>query len=956
MAFDFGRGREGEEFGPPPPEFRIRRPRSALGSFGNYNRWIFIAVALLLLYIVLNTARGLYVDWLWFEGAGFRGVYSKMLTTRLWLFFGGAAIFLVFFGVNVYIAGRAATNVRPGGFADFDAAALRRLYQLGLIAGSIFLAIIFGTVASSEWLTVLQYMNRQPFGVEDPQFGRDISFFVFTLPAMEFAQGWLLGVAVVTTLVCAGLYLSRFLMFGVRPGDERPTKTHLALLLTVVVALFLWRYWLDTFELSFSERGAVFGASYADINARLPFIYVSAAMAVVTIVALAVAIFQRGVVIPMAAMGAWVVVAIVGTVIYPGFVQRFTVQPNELELEREYIQRNIDMTRRAFGLDDLEERQFPAAPEVTQQEITANPETVQNIRLLDVRPLLQTYSQIQTIRPLYEFRDVDIDRYTIDGVVRQVLISARELSPSRLPATAQTWVNRRLQYTHGYGIVMSPVNEVVQEGLPELFMRDIPVTGKLPLTRPEVYYGEEPDHYVIVTTEAREFDYPIGEGSAQNVFEGAGGVQLSSLFRRLLFAWEFGDVNIAISDSLTDESRILWRRNIRQRIETLAPFLTLDKDPYVVVADGRMYWIQDAYTATTLFPYSTRVGNLPAENQLGGYNYVRNSVKVVIDAYDGTTTFYIADEDDAMIQTYARTFPEMFTPLEEMPAALRAHLRYPEDLFLAQVNVYRTYHIKDADALYNREDIWGIPNEIFEGSEVPLQPYYVIMRIPGEPDPEFVLIMPLVPARRANTIAWVAARSDGEHYGKLLSFRFPTDTLVFGPRQVESRIDQDAQISAQFSLWERSGSRVIRGNLLMVPIGNGNLYVEPIYLRAETSQLPELKRVVIVNGNRIAMEPTLERALDVVFGRAAPTAPTTDTTGAGPPAASPTPGVTPAPAQTPTPRPEVTPGNVADLARQAEEAFTRAQAALRNGDLATYQQEINRAQELVRQIAQQTGQ
>ncbi|HXH20946.1 MAG TPA: UPF0182 family protein [Dehalococcoidia bacterium] len=955
MAFDFGRGREGEDFGPPPPPFRIRRQRSPFAAFGDYNRWVFLGVALLLLYIVLNTAKGLYVDWLWFEGAGYRSVYSKMLTTRLWLFFGGAGLFLVYFGFNAYIAARSVLRLRPAAFADFDAAALRRLYLLGLIAGSLFLAIIFGTIASSEWMTVLQYLNRQSFGVEDPQFGRDVSFFVFTLPALDFAQDWLLGVAVMTTLVCAALYLSRFLLIGVRPEEERPSKAHLCFLLIVVVGLFIWRYWLSTFELSFSENGPVFGATYADVKARLPFIWVSAAMAVITIGALAFAVFTRGVVVPMAAMGAWVVVAVIGTVVYPAFVQRFSVQPNELELERPYIQRNIEMTRSAFGLDAIEERQFPAAPEVTPQEIAQNPETIQNIRLLDVRPLLQTYAQIQTIRPLYEFRDVDIDRYTIDGQRRQVLIAARELSPGRLPPTAQTWVNRRLQFTHGYGVVMSPVNEVVQEGLPELFMRDIPVVGKLPLTRPEIYYGEEPDHYVIVKTRAKEFDYPIGEGSAESVFEGEGGVQLSSLFRRLIFAWEFGDVNIAISDSLTDESRLLWRRNIKQRVQTLAPFLRLDKDPYIVVADGRLYWIQDAYTATSRYPYSTPVANLPAENQLNGANYVRNSVKVVIDAYDGTTTFYIADETDAMIQTYAKTFPRLFTSLDRMPASLRAHLRYPEDLFLAQVNVYRTYHIKEANALYNREDIWSVPNEVFEGGEVPVQPYYVIMRIPGEAEPEFALILPLVPARRSNTIAWVAARSDGANYGKLLAFRFPTDTLVFGPRQVESRIDQDAQISAQFSLWERAGSRVIRGNLLMIPIGNGNLYVEPIYLRAETSQLPELKRVVIVNGNRIAMEPTLDRALEVIFGRAAPTAPTADA-GAGPPSAAPTPGTPGVPAATATPRPATTPGNVADLARQAEEAFARAQAALRNGDLATYQQEINRAQELVQQIARQVGQ
>jgi uncharacterized membrane protein (UPF0182 family) len=802
-------------------------------------------------------------------------------------------------------------------------------------------------------------MNSQPFGIEDPQFGRDISFFVFKLPALRFFQSWLLGVAVITTLVVAGLYLSRFLLVGVRKEEERPTKAHLALLLVVVVALFVWRYWLNTFELDFSTSGTVFGATYTDIHARLPFLWISAGMAVATAVALIVTIFRQGVYLPMGVTAAWVIVAIVGTLLYPSFVQRFTVEPNELEKERTYIQRNIDSTRQAFGLDTIDERQFPAAPEVTPQEISQNPETVQNIRLLDVRPLKDTYAQIQTIRPLYEFRDVDIDRYLIDGERRQVLISARELSPSRLPIDAQSWVNRRLQFTHGYGVVMSPVNEVVQEGLPNLFVKDIPVTGKLPISRPEIYYGEEPDHYVIVTTDAKEFDYPLGETSVQNVFEGEGGVKLGSIFRRLIFAWEFGDVNIAISDSLTSESRLLWRRNIADRVATLAPFLKLDMDPYIVIADGKLYWIQDAYTTTSRYPYSTPTGALPAGNQLSGANYVRNSVKVVIDAYDGTTTFYVVDDTDAIVRTYMEIFPKLFTPLSQMPESLKAHLRYPEDLFQAQVNSYRTYHIKDANTLYNKEDLWTIPTEKFSNSEVLVDPYYVIMRIPGESQAEFVLFLPLVPARRANTIAWVGARSDGANYGKLLSFRFPTEALVFGPRQVESRIDQDTAISSQFSLWGREGSSVIRGNLLMIPVGSGNLYVEPIYLQSESSQLPELKRVIVVNGNRIAMEPTLERALEVVFGAAAPTTPVAVTPGGAAPTATATPS-TPAtpgpPTATATPRPAVTPGNIADLARQAEEAFQRAQTALRNGDLAGYQQEVNRAQELIQQIARQAGQ
>ena len=938
----FRRFPEGEDFGPPPPPFRIGRQRFDLRSFGGYNRWIVLGVALILVYVVLNTAKSIYVDWLWFDGVGYRSVYTKILQTQVLLFIGGAALFAAFFGANVFLAARPTLRNPAPGLAEAEAASLRRLYLLALIAGTLFLAAIFGSITANGWDTVLAYLERQPFGVDDPQFGRDVGFYVFTLPALRLAYGWLMGMAILTTLAATGLYLFRYLVAGVDEAAGAGTKRHLCLLLCLVVALFVWRYWLNRFELSFSASNAVaFGAGYADIHARLPLFYVRMALAGATAVVLLGAAFRRGVSLPLAAVGLWVAVSVLGGLVYPSTVQRLSVQPNELEKERQYIQRNIEMTRRAFALDAVDERPFPASPEVTSQEVAENPETLRNIRLLDVRPLLLTYAQIQTIRPLYEFIDVDIDRYVIDGARRQVMVAARELNSNRLPTDAQSWVNRRLQFTHGYGLVMSPVNEVVQEGLPALFLRDIPVVGELPVTRPEIYYGEESDYYVIVKTQAKEFDYPVGEVSVQAVFEGGGGVELGSILRRLVFAWEFRDINIAISGSVTGESRILFRRNVQQRVHTLAPFLTLDRDPYLVLAGGRLFWIQDAYTTTHRYPYSS-----PAP---AGYNYIRNSVKVVIDAYDGSTTFYLADPSDPIVQTYARIFPDLFTPIDEMPASLREHVRYPEDLFSAQVQQYRKYHIKDAGVLYNQEDIWNIPTELFSGTEVVVQPYYVIMRIPGEATEEFALILPLTPARRANTIAWVAARSDGANYGKLLAFRFPTDSLVFGPRQVESRIDQDPAISAQFSLWNQSGSSVIRGNLLMIPIGNGNLFLEPIYLQSASSQLPELKRVVVANGNRIAMEPTLGRSLEVIFGGAPATLPTgSPTPGAGTPTATPTPGA----AGTPTPA--GTPRSIAELAREADAAFQRAQEALRNGDFATYGREIARVEELIQQIVRAT--
>jgi uncharacterized protein len=946
------RWREGEEFGPPPPPFRIEPRRTRLGGLGGANRWIILAVALLLIFVFLNTARSLYVDWLWFEGVGYRSVYATMLTTRIWLFAAGTLIFLVFFGLNLILAGRSTIDSIAAGLDPLEAAAVRRLMLVAMIAASLFLAVIFGSIAAAQWDTMLRFLNRESWGINDPQFGRDIGFYVFTLPALNFFQGWLMGMAVITTLVVGGLYLTRFLMVGTRT-NEATTRMHLLALLAFIVVIFVWGYWLGIFELNFSSSSAVFaGAAYTDIHARLPFIYVLMFMGVLTAVGLIVAMFRGGILLPMGLMFVWIVVALVGRVLVPATVQRFTVDPNELAKERPYILRNIEATRHAFGLDQIDERPFPAILEVTADQIDASPETMRNIRLLDVRPLLQTYTQIQTIRPLYRFLDVDVDRYIIDGVRRQVMIAARELTPDRLPPDAQSWVNRRLQFTHGYGVVMSPVNEVVQEGLPEFFLRDIPVTGRVPLTRPEIYYGEQPEHYVIVKTKAEEFNYPDGDRNVMTVFEGEGGVQIGNFLRRLVFAWHFADLNIAISDAITNESRILFRRNIQERISTMAPFLRLDNDPYIVIADGRLFWIQDAYTHTSRYPYSR-----PSPE---GFNYIRNSVKVVVDAYDGSTTFYLMDEEDPMIRTYAKIFPDLLTPFEEMPQSLKAHIRYPEGLFLAQVNQYRTYHIQDAGVLYNREDIWSIPTELFAGSEVRVEPYYVIMRIPGEPVEEFTLIMPLTPANRENTIAWVAARSDGEHYGKLLAFRFPTDTFVFGPRQVESRIDQDPLISSQFALWNQSGSRVIRGNLLMIPIGDANLFIEPVYLQAQTSQLPELKRVIIVNGNRITMEPTLQRGLEVLFGGARPTPPGfEDMPGGTTPPQQPTPGEpTPGPAApTPTPRPvSPLPSDAAELARQADEAFQRAQQALRNGDFSTYGVEIARVEEIIRRLVQTASQ
>ncbi len=943
---------DGGQLGPPPGPFRFPTPRGRLRLPGGLMRWGIAAAAILILFIIASIAKDIYAAWLWFDSVGYRPVYRLRIVTRIWLFLAGAGVFIGFFGANVLaalrLAGRGLTT-ESFSFGDAQPAAVRRIALVIGVAVVLFVSVIFGTQAASQWNDILLLMNSKPFGVDDPLFGQDIGFYVFQLPTLNFIAGWLLGLVILSLLSVGGIYVARTIIGGFA-DSSRFARPHVSLLLVLMIGLFIWRYWLQRYALVFSERGAAFGAGYTDVHAQLPVTYVLMALAAITAVAIIISVFQtRLLFLPVGATVVWVVAGIAGGMIYPAAVQRFDVEPNELARERLYITRNIEATRTAYGLDNIEEQPYLARNSVTAEEIAANPGTIQSIRLWDHRPLLQTLDQIQTIRPLYTFLNVDIDRYEIDGTNRQVMLAARELDPGRLPVDAQGWVNQRLQYTHGFGLAMLPVNEVVDEGLPSFFIKDIPPAGEIPVDQPRIYYGEGAEHYVVVNSSEDEFDYASGDDQQEkNRFDGEGGVRLSSLARRITYAWKLADPNLLISSALDNDSRLLYRRNIRERVHEIAPFLRLDNDPYLVVADGKLYWMLDAYTTTDHYPYSTRTGSV---------NYIRNSVKVVVNAYDGSVKFYLVDDNDPIAQAYADIYPDLFTPFDEMPASLRDHVRYPEDLFRLQSQLYLRYHIQDAGAFFNKEDAWTIPSEVVGANlPQPVDPYYVIMRLPGEQDEEFVLFSPFSPALRSNTIAWLAARSDGANYGKLLSFRFPTESLVYGPSQVEARIDQDTTVSAQISLWNQSGSQVIRGNLLMIPIGQGNLFVEPIYLQATTGSLPELKRVVVVNGNDIAMEPTLARSLEVILGRAAPTSPTI---GAG----SPTPVVSPTPQAGETPRPTATPratttlpDDVDALIQDANDSFIRAQQLLRDGDFAGYGQEISRLEDILQRLAQLTGQ
>jgi uncharacterized membrane protein (UPF0182 family) len=627
--------------------------------------------------------------------------------------------------------------------------------------------------------------------------------------------------------------------------------------------------------------------------------------------------------------------------IVPGIMQRYIVEPNEVAREAPYIEHNIQFTRQAYGLDNADERDFGQVEPLSVEALEANQATLLNVRLWDYRPLGQTYRQIQEIRLYYGFTDLDIDRYWIDGQYRQVILAARELDQSQLQSV--TWVNQHLQFTHGYGVVMNPVNEVTPEGLPQLWIKDLPPSISVPLAinRPEIYYGELTDNYVFVRTGLEEFDYPKGEENVYTYYEGTGGVPLRSYLKRLAFALRLADANILLSQYIDTNTRLMFNRRIQNRARAVAPFLEYDSDPYLVIIDGKLYWIQDAYTISNRYPYAEPLNRI---------NYIRNAVKVVIDAHNGSMTYYIADPSDPLVRTYAAIFPTLFTSQNSMPDGLREHLRYPEDLFNVQATMYQTYHMRDVNVFYNKEDQWNLPREVYAGQDQTVEPYYVIIRLPGEAQEEFLLIQPFTPATKDNLIAWMAGRSDGEDYGQLVVFRFPKQELIFGPLQIEARIDQNPEISAQLSLWSQRGSQVIRGNLLVIPMEQSLLYVEPLYLQAESGQIPELKRVVVASGEKVVMADTLADGLVRLFPEGGLVAEAETTAEAA------------AEGEGPKTGPVIT-GELAsdlaqdvyDLARQADEHYTAALDALQAGDWATYGAELAAMEEVLRQLVEITG-
>jgi uncharacterized protein len=886
------------------------------------------------IFLVLPTLVTFYTDWLWFGELGYQAVFRRGIETRALL---GVVLFAATFGLLFWNL-RHAVDLLPqpylilGQMADGSPVVLdrRQLRQAALAVAGV-VAVFVGLFGSTQWLLLLQFLHATPFGEADPILGRDAAFYVFRLPFFEFLRGLTMVLLVLTLAAVAAVYvLTGVVSFDPRAGISigRRARRHLSVLAAGLFLLLAFGAWLDVPRLLVTPGGVVDGATYVDVHARLPVLRLQLGAA---LLAAALALYHGFAAShwPILVAGGSYLLVSLGGGAYAAGLHRLRVAPNEQVMEAPYIRHNIEATRRAFALDNVEERELSGDALLSRADIENNVETIRNVRLWDHVPLLATFGQIQEIRTYYNFVSVTNDRYVIDGEYRQTMLSARELNWDALPN--RTWPNERLTFTHGYGGTRGPVNQVTQEGLPVLFIRDLPPvsTADLEVAQPAIYYGELSSDHVFVGTRTEEFHYPRGEDNVFTRYDGEGGVAIDGLWRRLLFSIRFRSVNTLISEQLGSASRVLFRRRIQERVAAIAPFLRYDRDPYLVISEGRLFWIQDAYTTTDLYPYSSRGAR--------GINYIRNSVKVVIDAYHGTTTFYTAEPDDPLVRTLAAIFPTLFRPLDEMPADLRSHVRYPEEIFSLQASMYMTYHMTNPAIFYNKEDQWEVPAIDVDGRPAAMQPYYTIMRLHGELSAEFIQMLPFTPRLKDNLAAWMVARSDGEHYGRLLVFRFPKQKVIFGPRQIVSRINQDQAISPQITLWNQQGSQVIQGTLLVIPIEESLLYIRPLYLRAAGGRIPELKRVIVAYQNQIVMEETLEGALDRLFGPVAGVAPRM----------AEAPVATAEPAATGRAGPPLDVG----LAAQAREHYQRALQAQRDGNWALYGQEIGRLGEVLERLA-----
>ena len=848
---------------------------------GNISRLrvVFIAVGIVALLFLGSYLASLYADLLWYQNLGFDAVFIKILLTRLTLFIFGALIFAVLGGIAIFLTLRISDGAQVLPFPNVLGETIIKVVRWLSFLGVGIFAVIFGVTASGAWEKWLLVQNSVNFNISDHVHNKDIAFYVFQLPFFEFLQNWLLGVGLV---ILFGSLAVLFINFGVRGIKFSFTKQVKSLsfgISGIIMIVVAFGHWINLWKLLLSDVGVVFGATYADINARLPGLIIMIVIALLVSVLFFVSSYLGRNKFFIAGILFWAASALIFTGLWPNALQRITVNPNEFTRENEYISRNIEYTRKAYGLDKIKETLYPVDKTINADLVRANLQTIENIRLWDKRPLSSVYSFDQLIRPYYAFQEADVDRYNIGGEYRQVMLAAREVAPWKLEEKSQTWVNLKLRYTHGFGLAMSPVTDFDSSGRPEFFAGNIPSDGKIPISllnndqadqlieNPRIYFGETTKDYVIANTNQSELDYydsfqDLVQGTN---YSGSGGVPVSSLLNKLVYAWKLGDLNILITGEISSGSRLLYKRDIATRISTIAPFLRLDQDPYIVASEGRLFWIQDAYTHTKQFPYSD-------PNDLG-FNYIRNSVKIVMDAYNGSLQFYIWDTEDPLVLAYQDMFPDLFKSKDNISDDLLSHTRYPQDLFGYQSGKYLKYHMVDPQEFYNKEDIWSLPNEKYgqEGELQPVDPYYLIMKLPGKEDVEFVLLLPFTRNEPNPILAgWLAVGNDGPNYGQFVAFMFPKDRQVKGPEQIEADIDTDVDISREFTLLCQEGSDCIRGNLLIVPISDetssGLVYVEPIYLQAADVEFPALKKVIIATDEKVVMENSVPEAVNSLVG------------------------------------------------------------------------------------------
>ncbi|MBW2734648.1 MAG: UPF0182 family protein, partial [Deltaproteobacteria bacterium] len=925
---------------------------------------IIAAVALAIISGIIGSLAVFWTEYEWFRHLGFSEVYLTQLFAQLGTAFAFGLVALFVFALHVRTIKRNSkprkdwTIPTPEGDLDIKEI-VSKVGTPVIITAALAVAVLMGFIASRHWEDVLKFFNQTPFGQKDPVLGRDIGFYLFTLPTMQFTQEWLVYLSGGAAFFSAAIYFLRgeIVVKERWPIMSDGVRGHLLFSLACVVAVIGWGYRIEMFEALFSKRGVAYGATYTDVYASLVAFRIMIGACAVLAVFLLYAMRSpwrgkdREIKYPAYGLAAMFGLYLVGTFVWPTVVQKFVVTPNELQKELPYLKHAIANTREAYDLEKIQVKEFAADDKLTFAGLDQNKTTIENIKIWDHRPLRATYQQLQVIRLYYDFPNISVDRYRIGDNYWQVMLSARELVHDQLPAQSKTWLNQRLTYTHGYGACLSPVNRVSEEGLPDLWVKDLPPNARHPdlkITQPEIYYGMQTNDYVLVKTEEQEFDFPEGSENRYTTYAGKGGVAIGGFIRRLLFSLRFGDYNLFFTPTLKEESRVLFNRSVQERVRTVAPFLMLDQEPYITVVNGRMLWVQDAYTISYRYPYSQPT-SLGRRQRI---NYIRNSVKAVVDAYNGSVTLYIWDDSDPMIRTYAKIFPSLFKKKSEIPAKLRDHMRYPKDLFTIQAVMYESFHMTNPRVWYNQEDKWSIAGELAEKTvrrvhnttrtkgrrasqprsgavsantvtqQSRMSPYYMIMKLPEEKQEEFLLMVPYTPSNKDNMVAWMTARCDGDNYGKLLVYTFPKQKLIFGPMQIEARIDQDDYISQWITLRNQQGSTVIRGDLLVIPIESSLLYVEPIYLQATQTQLPELKQVIVAFDQKVVMKPTLKGALAAVFGLAK--RPSTKPMVRTP---SPVAGTT---------SPVQLGGDTAQLVGQALKLYQEGQAGIKAGDWAAY--------------------